>query len=57
MTMKIYVILGKEKPNTENINGSDLAMVKLTIAPIFELPQYNISMICCTQPGMRKGYK
>jgi hypothetical protein len=55
MTMKIYVILGKAKPNTGNINGSNLAAVKLTIAPVFELPQYNITMICCTEPGLTKA--
>jgi hypothetical protein len=55
MTMKIYVISGKAKPNTGNINGSNLAVVKLMIAPVFELPQYNISMICCTEPGLTKA--
>jgi hypothetical protein len=48
MTMKMFVILDKAKLSIGNINGLNLAAVRLTIAPVSKLPQYNISMICCT---------
>jgi hypothetical protein len=40
--------LDKVKPNTGNIKDLNLAAVRLTIVQVFKLPQYTISMICCT---------
>jgi hypothetical protein len=37
-TMKTFVTSDKAKPNTENIRGSNLAAVKLTIAQVYNLP-------------------
>jgi len=52
MIMKMFLILDKAKLSTGNIN---LAAVRLTIAPVSKLPQYNISMICSTKPGLKKA--
>jgi hypothetical protein len=47
--------LDKGKPNAANINGLNLAVVKLTIAQVSKLPQYKVGMICCTKPGLAKA--
>jgi hypothetical protein len=55
MIMKMFITLDKTKPNTGNINSLNLAAVRLTIAQVPKLPQYNISMICFTKPGLMKA--
>ena len=55
MKMKMFVILGKAKLNTGNIKSSNLTAVRFTIPPVSKLPQYNLSIICCTEPGLMKA--
>jgi len=55
MITKIFIILGKAKLNTGNTNDSNLAEVRLTIALMSKPPHYNISIICCTEPGLMKA--
>jgi hypothetical protein len=55
MAMKIFVILNKATLSTGNINGLNLAAVRLMIAPVSELPQYHINMISCTTPRLMKA--
>ena len=54
MITKLFVILGTAKLNTGNTNDSNLAAVRLTIPLMSKPPHYNISMICCTEPGLIK---
>jgi hypothetical protein len=54
MVMKMFATLDKGKPNTANINGLNLAAVKLTIAQVSKLPQHKVGMICCTKSGLTK---
>jgi hypothetical protein len=55
MVMKMFATLDKGKSNTANINGLNLAAVKLTIAQVSKLPQYKVGMIYCTKPGLTKA--
>ena len=55
MKTKLFVILGKTNLNTGNTNDSNLAAVRLTIDLMSKSPHYNISMICCTEPGLMKA--
>ena len=43
--MKMFVILDKAKLSTGNINGLNLAAVRLTIAPVSKLPQHKHDLL------------
>jgi hypothetical protein len=57
MIMKMFVIMDKAKLSIGNINGLNLAAIRLTIVSVSELPQYNITMISCTKSGLMKACK
>jgi hypothetical protein len=53
--MKMFLILGKAKLSTGNINGLNLAAVRLINAPVLKWPPFKISTIFCTKHGLIKA--
>jgi hypothetical protein len=54
MTMNMFAVYGKVKPDTENVRGLNLVLVKLTTVQVTKLPLYHkmckIGMICFAKP-------
>jgi hypothetical protein len=53
----MFAVQGKVKPDTENIRGLNLVMVKLTIVQVTKLPLqhkiHKIGMICFAKPLLK----